>query len=166
MTETITAGPRTWCPVELAQALTGAGYRVTPQRVAVYRYLLHSADHPTAEEIYRGVRAQFPMISPATVYNTLDLLVSLGLVAELGVDGPSKRYDGNPTPHLNLHCTRCGRIVDVPEPRLKALGREAAARAGFAVRAWRHVASGLCPECQAAGDAPPREGAGRSEPTD
>ncbi|HEY8450454.1 MAG TPA: Fur family transcriptional regulator, partial [Bacillota bacterium] len=59
--------------------LSSHGYRVTPQRLAIYEALVATDQHPSAEELYRQVKKRFPMISPATVYNTLQLLVRMGL---------------------------------------------------------------------------------------
>ena len=47
----------------LTAVLEAAGWRCTPQRLAVYEHLSRSAHHPTAEEVHRGVRAAIPKIS-------------------------------------------------------------------------------------------------------
>lgn len=72
---------------------------VTPQRVAVYRALLESEDHPTPEMLYQAVSRDMPSLSVATIYKTLDALVSLGLVRTVPVDGDRRRYDANDETH-------------------------------------------------------------------
>jgi Fur family peroxide stress response transcriptional regulator len=57
----------------LVEALHKAGHRLTPQRLAICRYLATSREHPTPMAIYYRVREQVPSISLATVYNTLAL---------------------------------------------------------------------------------------------
>ena len=52
-----------------------AGLNVTPQRIAIYRALLASEDHPTPEMLYRAVSRDMPSLSLATIYKTLDTLV-------------------------------------------------------------------------------------------
>lgn len=133
--------------------LAQRGQRVTPQRVGIYRYLTGTDTHPTAEEIYRALKPQFPGMSPATVYKTLELLTEMGLITELGFGHEPNRYDGNPGLHLNLICVSCGGISDVDEPLLEELVRQAAERSGFEVLQGRHEFYGRCPACQAAAGA-------------
>ncbi len=47
------------------------GLPVTTQRRAVFDAILDRADHPTAEQLYRAVRAQLPQISRMTVHRIL-----------------------------------------------------------------------------------------------
>ena len=57
--------------------------RITPQRLAILKILAVSKGHPSVEEIYAQVQANFPMTSLATVYKTVTLLKEAGEV--LGV---------------------------------------------------------------------------------
>lgn len=132
----------------LQEALAKRGLRLTAQRAAIYQYLRESHAHPTAEEVYAGLCERYPMLSPATVYNTLDLLKDLGLLTELGFVGSSRRYDTNPEPHLNVLCTICHRIVDLPMPQLAAQAGAIAAMNGFEVEYQRHEIFGRCPDCR------------------
>ncbi|HEY8486929.1 MAG TPA: transcriptional repressor [Limnochordales bacterium] len=140
------------------------GYRVTPQRMGIYEYLLSTTTHPTAEEIYGALRERFPMMSQATVYKTLELLTRLGLVSELGFGDEPNRYDGNPRAHINIRCTRCHRIYDLEDPRLEELASSVRARSGFSIEGQRHEFYGVCPACQARGEAAWSNGSGRAEP--
>lgn len=92
--------------------LRESGFKVTPQRLAVARAVLASREHPTADEIFRTVRRDFPTMSLTTVYHTLDTLKSLGEVTELRVDD-AVRFDPNREAHHHLSCVACGRIVDI-----------------------------------------------------
>lgn len=141
------------------ELLARHGYRVTPQRMGIYEYLLSTTSHPTAEEIYGALRDRFPMMSQATVYKTLELLTRLGLVSELGFGDQPNRYDGNPRAHINIRCTRCHRIYDLDDPRLEELARSVQSRSGFAIEGQRHEFYGICPQCQARAAALPHSGA-------
>ncbi len=92
--------------------LRKSGFKVTPQRLAVARAVLASHEHPTADDIFRAVRRDFPTMSLTTVYHTLDTLRALGEVAELRV-GDAVRFDPNHGPHHHLTCVGCRRIVDI-----------------------------------------------------
>ena len=54
-------------------------YRLTKQRAAILR-ALEDGRHLSAEEILERVRAQLPGVSLGTIYRTLDILRSIGLV--------------------------------------------------------------------------------------
>ena len=85
----------------------------TIQRYGVLEYLASHRHHPTAEDIYQGLKEVFPTISRATVYNTLELLKSHGLIQEVVVEKDRARYDYRTDPHLHLLCRRCGRVYDL-----------------------------------------------------
>ena len=57
------------------------GIQPSAQRVAVAQYVLDTEDHPSADQVFARVRKGFPMLSRATVYNTLNLFVTEGLAA-------------------------------------------------------------------------------------
>ena len=65
-----------------ADMLRRNGIQPSAQRVAIAQYVLHADDHPSADEVWERVRARFPMVSRATVYNTLNLFVRKGLLRE------------------------------------------------------------------------------------
>jgi Fur family ferric uptake transcriptional regulator len=72
-------------------------------------------DHPTADQVFVQVRRTLPRVSLATVYRNLDALVRSGRIQTHATDG-QKRFDPNTDPHLHLHDTRSGRLVDMPVP--------------------------------------------------
>ena len=93
--------------------LAAAGHTLTAQRRAILRFLAARTDHPTATVIYEAVTRDFPISSRATVYNTLSLLVELGMVTTV-LGGEEVRYDPNLAPHHHLRCERCGALQDIP----------------------------------------------------
>ena len=68
---------------EIRSRFRERGLKVTPQRMAIYQALAETTAHPAADDLYRQVRAQHPMISPNTVYYTLGTLKTAGLVHEV-----------------------------------------------------------------------------------
>ena len=102
-------------PDRLRDRLDAAGCRCTKQRRAVYDFVLRSAPyHPTAEDVFRGVKDRVPRISLATVYKALEALESSNLVMRLpAMGGGSARFDAHCEPHYHLRCERSGRVDDV-----------------------------------------------------
>mgnify|MGYP001050248725 CR=1 FL=1 len=136
----------------LLHELRQRGCRLTPQRLAILRAVLSSEEHPTAEQIHTQVRAEFPMTSLATVYNTLGLLKEMGAVLEIGLGYGSTRFDGlRPEPHPHLICTQCHAILDADLPEMEQLGETVRQATGFQVKSHRFDFFGICPQCQACG---------------
>lgn len=133
---------------QLMAALQEAGYRMTPQRMAICEVLAASREHPSSYQVYEQVRKRFPTVSRATVYNTLNALRDLGEVVEIGLGRSEKHYEPNLTPHANLICLRCGRIDDLEDLSFTQLEEEVAAASGFVVKNARFDVYGICPSCQ------------------
>ena len=128
-----------------------AGLKVTPQRRAIGDRFAGDASHPTAQELFERLHDDFPSMSFATVYNTLDALTSAGLASSLKVDGNAARFDPNQRPHHHAVCDACGRIVDVEADTLAPndVARASVRRHadGFQVRSVETVYRGLCGAC-------------------
>jgi Fur family peroxide stress response transcriptional regulator len=133
----------------LTTSLKSAGMRMTPQRAAICANLAERDDHPTAVMIYEELRPQFDSFSLATVYNTLDALVKIGVVNSLGKAGDgSVHYDADTEPHVNLACISCNQIVDIPSSHVQQLDDEITSTSGYKLLGARVLYYGLCPECQ------------------
>ena len=76
-------------------------------------YVLDTTEHPSAERVWAKVRQRFPMISRATVYNTLNLFVEKKLLRELHLAPDSVVFDPNMEKHHHLIDDESGRIYDV-----------------------------------------------------
>lgn len=134
---------------EMITRLRAAGHRLTPQRVAVVRALVGPVGHPCVEQLHGAVTAAQPGVGLATIYNTLDLLQSLGEVIALDLGEGRKRYDARrPEPHAHLVCATCGRVEDVDGVDLTTLPVQVARQTGYQLLEHRFDLRGLCPACQ------------------
>ena len=94
--------------------LVGYGIRPSVQRIAIMRYLLKNRTHPTADEVFEGLKRQIPTLSKTTVYNTLKLFIDNGAVLYVGIDEKNARFDGCIEPHAHFRCKKCNSIIDLP----------------------------------------------------
>ncbi|HWM10887.1 MAG TPA: Fur family transcriptional regulator [Solirubrobacteraceae bacterium] len=134
----------------LATALRDRGQRVTPQRLMIARVIGDLDRHVTAEAVFDEVSRRLPGVSLPTVYATLELLESVGLISRVATERGAVVYDPRTDAHHHLACRRCGAIVDVEAP-IEAGELLAAARAaGFAPDGAQVVVRGLCARCAAA----------------
>ena len=132
---------------EIFVNLKQAGLKLTKQRKAIIHYIAGRTDHPTAQQIYHQLRSRDTDLSMATVYNTLNVLVTMALIKEIDFEHSDNRYDTNLNPHINLICTSCGSIsdhmTDLPiSPRLLKQ------KHGFTLKNYRLEYQGLCASCQ------------------
>lgn len=131
--------------------LQEAGLRVTPQRLAIWQALQETAgQHPTAADLYEHLQEAYPTLGLATIYNTLELFGSLGLVRSLAFEG-RVRYDVDTANHVNLICLSCGHIDDLApseEVPLDELTAAVERASGYRISHPRLDYYGLCRNCQ------------------
>src|SRR3984957_14865928 len=130
--------------------LRKAGLKMTPQRIAIVRLFADDESHPTAQDLFERLRGDFPSMSFATVYNTLDALAAAGLSGTLRLGGAA-RFDPNVDAHHPARCARRGAVRAIPAETLapsSATVRQLQQKAaGFSVRAVERVYRGLCAKC-------------------
>jgi len=108
--------------------------------MAVAEYVLYTTDHPSADQVWAKVKRGFPMLSRATVYNTLNLLAEKGLLRELVLAEGKVVFDPNLDPHHHFLDEETGEIVDVPWAALDV--RRVHSLNGFDVREYQVVMRG------------------------
>lgn len=124
------------------------GYKITPQRRAIFEILLGNENHPNAEDIYREMKTKMPDISKMTIYNTLNELKALEIVDVVHVVGDDvTRYDPKTEVHDHLYCLNCNRIIDVEVSDKEGQISEEKL-GGFQVLRQQITFFGYCPDCQ------------------
>jgi Fur family ferric uptake transcriptional regulator len=135
----------------LAASLARAGVRVTEPRLAVARLVAAREGHFTASELIDDARRDPGRIGRATIFRSLELFTSLGLVERVDLpDGTHAWVACEDVHHHHAICTTCGRSFDVQDQglvdTLAAIGR----RTGFHVTSHRLEVFGICAGCIAA----------------
>ena len=133
-------------PARIEEALSAAGLRRTPQRIAVLDYLLRHPDHATVDDLWPALNKRRVCASRATVYNTLHSLVKAGLVREFKLDALAARYDALLYPHHHFVCDCCGAVEDLEWFEVPALRRSRAG--GRSIRSYEVVVRGACAKCR------------------
>lgn len=134
---------------KLRVAAREAGFKLTHQRMEIFREVAGSLDHPDAETVLRGVQARVPTVSLDTVYRTLWLLEGLGLISTLGPRHESVRFDANLKHHHHWVCIHCGLARDFESAELATLSIPNTVE-GFGRVVDTHVqVRGVCNECAA-----------------
>ncbi|AZV58301.1 Fur family transcriptional regulator [Clostridium sp. AWRP] len=122
--------------------------KLTPQRIAVYKYLQSTKKHPSAETIYKALQPEYPTMSLATVYKALKTLVDVNLVQEINIGEGNFRYDGNVNPHSHIQCIVCEKVDDVEGICFSNLNDKIKDCVDYQVLSNQVYFYGICKDCQ------------------
>jgi len=136
----------------IIKTLRNSGYRATPQRIAISRYILSNHEHPTAQKAYLDVKETHPTVSLATIYNTIKILKETGLILELNLDHGETIFDPVTEPHAHLLCLRCGSISDWMDPIMLKLIDKVSDDTDVTVTGSIFELKGICDDCAKKGD--------------
>ena len=126
-----------------------AGHKLTPPRQAVLQVLDEGGEHLSHSEILERGQAIYPALGRATVYRTLELLTSLGIVRPIYLGASQSvcftRADGA---HHHLICSECGQVIEFDECILDQLQESLSERLNFQIRGHLLEFYGQCDRCQ------------------
>ena len=127
---------------KLREYLEKRGIQPSFHRLKILEYLMTHRTHPTVESIYKALSKDIPTLSKTTIYNTLKLFLSKGIVWGLTIDENEMRYDFNTEPHAHFKCVKCGRVLDVSLelPLLESIE-------GHKVMETHLYLKGICKDC-------------------
>ena len=139
----------------LRSSLHDRGQRLTPQRQRVLALFerIGEGSHLSAEEVHQRLLRSDERVSLATVYRTLRLLSSMGLLQELELPEGGRRFELAGDAHRDHHhlvCVRCGHTEEVESTAVLRAGEKAAGSHGFRLLECVLNVRALCPSCSAA----------------
>lgn len=125
-----------------------AGLKITPQRMAVYKALIQTNEHPSAEMVFRKVKKVIPNISLDTVNRTLLTLSEIGAAFVVEGSGDPKRFDANLQSHQHFKCIKCKRIFDFHHEPFDKIEVPASISKKFTVLRKTVYLEGICNLCR------------------
>lgn len=131
--------------------LHAAGHKLTPQRRAVLEVFFSCNDHLTAQQVHALITASRPNVSLVTVYRTLELLTSAGILTRLNLNDGADRYERSAEHgghHHHILCTRCGAVAEFDDCLISSISRRLEQNTGFRVTDHWMEMSGLCAQCK------------------
>ena len=135
--------------INLALSINRAGYKSTAPRQAVLRVVTGMRSPLTAHQILIRARRGYPPLGLVTVYRTLEILLALGHVRRLHLEGGCHTYAAAIASHGHyLICSRCGAAVEFSQCRMQGMVRGLARRTGYRISAHWLELFGVCPRCQ------------------
>ncbi|WMI80064.1 Fur family transcriptional regulator [Anaerotignum sp. MB30-C6] len=137
---------------DFEKILHSYGYKLTAQRQAILDMIYDEKNrHLCTEEIYDEVKKNHPRIGLATVYRTLQLLDTLGLVHHILLEDNCMRFQVKDSKekhqHHHLVCENCGDVLDVEKDMLGNLEEKLFMEKGFTVKDHNVQFFGICKKC-------------------
>lgn len=134
--------------IKIIERYKSKGLKLTPQRLAILKYLDGNKKHPTAEDIYKEIRKKYPTMSFATVYNTIQALTKIGELSEVTINPARKHFDPEMTQHHHIICTKCKKIGDIYMDYSHSLNLPSTITEEYAVSGNHIDFYGVCKACQ------------------
>jgi Fur family transcriptional regulator, peroxide stress response regulator len=122
--------------------------KITPQRLEIYKELIKSKEHPSADMLWQKLRKTFPTISLDTVNRTLLTLSKIGVAFIVEGSGDVKRFDGGMENHQHFRCTQCRRIIDFHHEPFDAIALPPELEDSFLIVRKTVYLEGICRYCQ------------------
>lgn len=118
---------------QFAEFLKKKMYRNTQERYKVLECISSLDKHFNADELYLIMNSQDLKVSRATIYSTLDLLTSCGILVKHTFQGDSAHYEltSRKPHHDHLMCRECERIIEFNLDELKAIEESVAKSYGL-----------------------------------
>lgn len=134
----------------LYKCFRGSGYRLTEGRRAILRHVLMESTHFDAELLYSKLRASGSEASRATVYRTLPILRSCGVLKETRRTQKGVEYEVvyHRPHHDHMRCLNCGKIIEFYSPEIEKLQDRICRNFGFKQTDHRLTITGYCKNCE------------------
>ncbi len=136
------------------KAMRSAGFKVTPQRVAILELFCDHFSHFTPQEVFQRLDGSIASLSLATVYNSLELFEQVGVVRRVCTDQGQTYFDPNVVHHHHAICEKCEAIFDleIPPTLIEQLLSETTSTSqngdGFTLQQAQIWFRGICAGCK------------------
>lgn len=124
--------------------------RKTAERFAILEEIYSRTDHFEAEQLYIDLLKKEVNVSRATVYNTLDLLLTCELIRKHQFGRNQAQYEKSYgyKQHDHIICIECKKVVEFCDPRLQQIQNMAGDLLNFQISHHTLQFYGTCSSCQ------------------
>ena len=126
-------------------------YSTKKKNILLDIFKANSNKRLTADEIIQTLNKDKTVISKATVYRNLDLLVNQGVICKVVLDNICSCYiykgDAN-AGSVNFYCDNCGEVIQVKSKTFINLNNKLKKELQFTVDESKTVIHGMCNKCK------------------
>ena len=112
--------------MEMKEKLLSVGIQPTVQRTLIAELVFGCLTHPSADEVFKAATSKSSLVSQATVYNTLNAFVEVGLLQQFDLGSGRVIYDCNTENHHHFIDDITGEIIDLAPSDVRLSDRCAA----------------------------------------
>lgn len=124
--------------------------RKTSERYVILEEIYSRNDHFDADQLYATLIKKKYSVSRATVYNTLELLLSCDLVKKHQFGNNFSLYEKSfgYRQHDHVICKSCGKVMEFCDPRIQQISSKMGELLNFKIDNHSLILYGLCTNCQ------------------
>lgn len=118
------------------------------QRDIILHYINSIHEHVSAEQIFENINQETKVLSLATVYRNLNILVEMNEIRKIAHPVYGYVYDRVFHKHYHLYCTKCHRLIDLELPYMDELDQKIENDTGMNVFSHDVMMEGICNSCK------------------
>ena len=121
--------------LDFKEALKVENLKFTSQRYAVFKFLVTNNGHYDCDTIIDKLKENNILVSKATTYRTLDLLVKYNFARKMILDDGIARYENKiDSPHHDhMICIDSGKIIEFHSDKIEQIQDEIAKKNGYEI---------------------------------
>ncbi len=125
------------------------GLRNTPEREMIIEEIFSSHDHFDVDELFLRMRNKKKIVSKASIYRTIPLLVESGLIKEVFFEDGHLHYEHiyGHKHHGHIRCICCGQHLEFSDDEIEKIQKQIGKKFGFVLTSHRFELFGYCPQC-------------------
>jgi Fur family transcriptional regulator, ferric uptake regulator len=130
--------------------LSQNGYKLTSQRKLVYDiFINHKNKYLCASEVYDYARKKSSSAGLTTIYRTIDILLSVGIIQKMPIEADESYYILASKGHKHhIVCVNCRQVCEIDTCMIDQMSESITTDTGFSITGHKLIVYGVCAKCK------------------